>query len=97
MSQLSIPRSCLPRNANTPKQAVGTATELGRTTSPATRWSRRWTSSASMVDLHFLLSRCPATTRATPVENTEKAHPDRFAIVKTVDPDDPKVADIIAD
>ena len=27
----------------------------------------------------------------------QKAHPDRFAIVKPVDPDDPKVADVIAD
>src|SRR2546421_131230 len=27
----------------------------------------------------------------------QKAHPDKFAIVKPVDPDDPKVADVIAD
>jgi L-fuconolactonase len=27
----------------------------------------------------------------------EKAHPDRFAIVKPVNPDDPAVADVIAD
>ena len=27
----------------------------------------------------------------------QQAHPDRFAIVKPVDPDDPAVADVIAD
>src|ERR1051325_6450113 len=27
----------------------------------------------------------------------QRAHPDRFAIVKPVDPDDPAVADVIAD
>ena len=27
----------------------------------------------------------------------QKAHPDRFAIVKPVDPDDPAVADVVAD
>src|SRR5947209_12312538 len=29
--------------------------------------------------------------------DVQRAHPDRFAIVKPVDPDDPAVADVIAD
>jgi len=29
--------------------------------------------------------------------SVQKAHPDKFALVKPVDPDDPKVADVIAD
>src|SRR5437588_11271571 len=74
----------------------GTACRTGPLTSPATRWWRRWTRSASTAR-----SSSPAFSMyqydASYAVEVQRAHPGRFAIVKPVDPDDPGVADVIAD
>jgi hypothetical protein len=61
----------------------------GPLTSPATRWWRRWTRSASTArssSPHF-----PYRYNASYAVEVQQAHPDRFAIVKPVDPEDPAV------
>src|SRR5262249_33624857 len=59
------------------------------------RWLGRWTRSASTARSSSLPFPCIATTRV--MRWKCNGHPDRFAIVKPVDPDDPAVGDIIAD
>src|SRR5437763_7669683 len=80
----------------TRRRGPGTACRTGPITSPATRWWRRWTRSASTARSSSRPFRCTATTPATRWK-VQKAHPGRFALVKPVDPDDPAVADVIAD
>src|SRR5678816_4604935 len=49
----------------TRRNGPGTRCRTGRLTSPATRWSRRWTRSASTAQSLSHPLRCIATTRAT--------------------------------
>src|ERR1700724_1621556 len=73
----------------------GTGCRTGPLTWPATRWWRRWTRSASTARSSFPPFRCTATTQLC--GGGAARPPDRFALVKPVDPDDPGVADVIGD
>jgi predicted TIM-barrel fold metal-dependent hydrolase len=57
---------------------------------------RRWTRSASTARCWYRRSQCTATTPATSSRSWQK-HPDRFCLVKPVDPNDPAIAGNIAD
>src|SRR4029453_9387270 len=103
----------------TPRSDPGTVCRTGPITSPATRWWRRWTKSASTARstsprFRFTATPPPSPWKGTgPIPNVppflmcryapsyavevQQANPDRFALVKPVDPDDPAVADVIAD
>ena len=59
------------------------------------RWWRRWTKWASTARSSSPPFRSTTMTRLA-VE-VQKARPDRMAIVKPVDPDDPAVDDVVAD
>ena len=80
----------------TRRSGPGTACRTGPITSRATRWWRRWTKSASTARSSSPPFRMYRYDASYAVE-VQQAHPDRFAIVKPVDPDDPAVADVIAD
>ena len=90
----SIPRSTPTRP--TRRSGPGTRCRTGRITSPATRWSRRWTRSASTARSSSRPFPCTATTRAMRWKCRRRT-PAASRIVKPVDPDDPAVADVIAD
>src|ERR1041385_742638 len=89
----------------TRRRGRGPPCRTGRLTSPATKWWRRWTRSASRAGLDsggvdggiffrpFSMSRYDASYAV----EVAKAHPGPLAIVKPVDPDDPDVADVVAD
>jgi len=52
-------------DANTPKRPWKTVPELAPPTSPATKWWRRWTRSASTAQFSFRRFPCTSTTPAT--------------------------------
>ena len=80
----------------TRRNAPGTTSRTGRPPPRATRWWRRWTSSASTARSSSPPSPCTSYDASYAVE-VQRKHPDRFAIVKPVNPDDPAVADVIAE
>src|SRR5258708_11122648 len=89
-----MPRSMPMRR--TRRSGPGTACPTGLLTSPATRWWRRWTrwaSTARSIYPPFSMYQYDASYAV----EVQKAHPDKFALVKPVNPDDPAVADVIAD
>jgi len=74
----------------------GTACRTGRPTSPATRWSPRWTAWASNGAIFIsAFFRSTGTTRA--MLEVQHKHPGHFAIMKPVDPADPAVGEVIAE
>ena len=81
--------------ANTPKRPWHTVPDWPAH-APATRTSRRWTSSASTARSSSRPFRCTRYDASYAVE-VQKKHPGRFALVKPVNPEDPAVADVIAE
>src|SRR6202022_1426885 len=88
----------------TRRSGPGIACRTGPITSPETRWWRRWTRSASTARSSSRPFPCTATSAfsmyrydASYAVEVQRAHPGRIAIVKPVDPDDPDVADVVAD
>src|ERR1041385_2411621 len=86
----------------TRRRGRGPPCRTGRLTSPATKWWRRWTRSASTARSSSRPFRCTATTRATrsrarrPIPGAWPP-PGPRPIVKPVARDDPDFADVVAD
>ena len=81
---------------NHPGRPWAEVLRTARPRSRATTWSRPWTPSASMARCW---SRRIAMYRydASYALEVHAAHPGRFGLVKPVDPNDPKVAETIAE